>query len=152
MPTWLKVLLILLAIGVVSVIAFFVAIIGGLAWFAANADEIKKNHAIARQEGHELGQSHDTHACLTDGIAHEKKCGIFGMRCMDANAYRVWTCVDAAPDRDDFCAKIPAKSEMSKSTQWYLSECRKLDRLGSQPCQRVLMDAQQGCEQGEIPE
>jgi len=114
MPTWAKVLLTIVAIG----IALFIAAgFVGYHWVMKN-----KDHLMAtRTEGVAFGKGKDSSACV-DGALKRLTGGLTAQ--IDAKLF-IEGCLTTATPSTPFCADVPPPSEIMKAAQWSVDQCRK---------------------------
>ncbi|MBL8612379.1 MAG: hypothetical protein JNL38_33870 [Myxococcales bacterium] len=146
MPTWLKIVLVMVGIGVVGT----VAVVGGFAWWlSANKDKLASEGKAAMDEGAAYGRAHSRDECVGEGLRRLEECGEVGLMCETTNRIRMEHCIRAAADKPDadpsFCLRVPSRSEIMKSATWANSECARRGKPGSQPCGRLMQGVQQAC-------
>ncbi len=146
MPTWLKLVLAFLGIGLLG----GGLVIGGFVWWvSANKDDLAREGKAAMAEGTEYGQTHTKDECVDEGLRRLDACGSVGFVCEATNKMRMEACIRASaagtrPGRD-VCADTPGRDDIMKSAMWANEECRRRGRAGSQPCGRLMQGIQEVC-------
>jgi hypothetical protein len=143
MPTWLKIVLALLGIGLVG----GAVVIGGFVWWvSSNKEQIARDAKVARDEGKTYGESHTKEECVTHGLVKLEDCGAIGVMCEAQNKIRLGACLEVASDPGgSFCSGVAPKTEIMKSAMWANEECRRRGHAGSQPCGRFMQGVQDAC-------
>ena len=135
MPTWAKVLLTIVAIG----IALFIAVgFVGYHWFMKNKDQLM----AARNEGVTYGKGVDTGACVDEAL---KKLGGGLTSQINAKLF-VEGCFTTAKPSPALCSEVPPPSEIMRAAQWGVNECRKRGVTDQQGCSQVMQSVVQYCQ------
>lgn len=140
MPKWLKVVLGILAVLVLTC-GLFVA--GGMYWFNSNKDKLKDLGDRAMNEGKAFGRTSDADGCVEEALKRlDAKSGL-----MDQVEHKVFlkACLGEAPPSAGLCDGVPRKGEIMKSATWALDECTRRKHAGNQDCGRVLQELQDAC-------
>ena len=141
MPTWLKIVLAFVGIGLVG----GGLVIGGFVWWvSANKDDLAREGKAAMTEGTEYGRTHTKGECVDEGLRRLDACGSVGFVCEATNKMRMQACVRAST-QGDVCEGVPGRDEIMKGAMWASDECRRRGRAGSQPCGRLMQGVQEVC-------
>lgn len=135
MPTWAKVLLTIVAIGIALMIA---AGFVGYHWFMKNKDQL----LATRNEGIEFGKGKDSSACV-DAALTKLTGGLTGG--INAKIY-IEGCLTTATPSTSFCADVPPPTEIMKAAQWSVDQCRKRGVKDQQGCTQVMQSVAQFCQ------
>ncbi len=141
MPTWLKVVLI-----VVAVIALLIAAGGFLAyrWVMVHAEELRVEGRQIKAEAAELGRGKEPAACVDEAFARLQRCG--SLMCEVKTRVFLTNCVAAADVPPGFCAAIPPHHEIMATARWAVAECARRGHAGDQRCTRMITALQDYCE------
>jgi hypothetical protein len=140
MQTWLKIVLVIVAVGVVVVVGIVAA---GYLWWRSNAEEMRERAEVVKVEGREYGSSSTPTGCLDEallrldgdsGIMHEAMTRAFFS-----------SCLGAAPEDPAFCRGVPPPTEIMATVNWSLSTCAGLRRPQDQSCARLVREIQEHC-------
>lgn len=141
MPTWLKVILIILGIGIaLAALAVFL----GVRWFRAHEGELREQGRAVIAEGQAFGRGKDAEACVAESFARLKRCD--GFICQAKTKVFLQHCVSAANIPPEFCAGVPKRSEILASATWALEECARRGLANDRPCTRLVGALQEVCE------
>ena len=142
MPTWLKVLLIILLVGILLVVGVIAA--AGF-WFYRNKDAlVAKTKAIA-EEGRSFGEKTDNQGCVNQTISRYKADP--GFTSAISNSIFMRICLDASRDTAGFCDDVPKQREFMKAAQWKKDECQRAGLERDTHCPNLLTPIQQFCEE-----
>jgi hypothetical protein len=140
MPSWLKVVLIVGASGVL----LLALAIGGVAWWIyAKRGEFKEQGTAAMAEGKEYGAGKSSQACIdgsltrlahTSGIMQQAFLGIF-----------LKSCLKSAPRDPALCDGVPTTGEIFRSATWRNDICAAHGHSGDEACARLLGNIQEVC-------
>ena len=135
MPTWAKVLLSLIAVVIVLVVAsgFF-----AYRWMMKN-----KDHFLSVQkEGTTFGTGKDYAQCTDTALARLGG----GMTSQIEARLFVEGCLKVAAPTPAICEGAPPKSEIMRSAQWSVEQCRKRGLMGQQGCTQIFQAVAQACQ------
>ena len=141
MPTWLKVVLVMVGIGIAAVLAVG---LGGYWWFSKNKDRLVEMGARAKADAEKFAPTRGSAECIdeafvrldaADGIMGEAEVRVF-----------LEACLGLARPAPNLCDDVPSRSEIVSSAGWAISQCATLGYAGSQPCTRLLQSVQAHCE------
>jgi hypothetical protein len=146
MPTWLKVILIIVAIGVFGLMAIG---LGGYWWFKSNRGRFEEMGKRAKADAAQFAAAHDGAQCLqealrrldrADGIMAEAEVRVF-----------LSSCMAEARESPGMCDGVPPDGEIMRSATWAVSKCTQLGRSGN-PCSRLVKEIQEHCDKrGQQP-
>jgi hypothetical protein len=135
MPTWAKVLLTVVAIG----IALFIAAgFIGYHWFMKNKDHFM----TVRKDGVAYGTGKEATQCV-DAALTRLSGGLSAQ--IDAKLY-LDGCLTSATPSPTLCADVPPASEIMRSAQWSVDQCRKRGILNQQGCTQLFQSVSQYCQ------
>lgn len=144
MPTWLKVLLGIVAFGFALVaVGIFLA----YRWFQDNAPELRQKAQSVAAEGEQFARGRDANACVDEALARLDRSGGF----MDQVALQLFltSCLQHAAPSPELCTNVPAPTEIRKTMQWSVAECARRGRPNSQRCGQLLGAIQEHCAKRE---
>jgi hypothetical protein len=142
MPTWLKVVLVI--VGLLLVLA--VASVLGLVYMAKKYGPglmEAANHSM--DEGREYGRRTDNKGCVDEAVARHKRVG--GLGDMIGNGIFFRGCLDASRATPGFCDDVPTRLEFMKSARWQLDECKRYGLTPESQCGQLFQQVQQFCEE-----
>lgn len=140
MPTWLKVVLGILAVLVLTCGMVFA---GGAYWLNSNKDRLKELGERAMAEGRALGETSDAEGCI--GKALERLDAKSGLMDQVEDKIFLKACLDAAKKPAGFCDGVPKKGDIMKSATWAVDECSRRNHAGNQDCGRLVQAIQEAC-------
>ena len=130
MPTWLKVLLIILLIGILLVVGVIAA--AGI-WFYRNKDAlVAKTKAIA-EDARNFGEKTDNQGCVDETISRYKADP--GFTSAMSNIIFMRICLDKSRDTPGFCDDVPKQREFMKTAQWRKDQCLRVGLERDTHCQ-----------------
>lgn len=147
MPTWLKVVLAVVGLGVAGLVALGV---GGYLWLQKNKGALAETGKKAVDEGRAFGHGQAAPACIqqalrqndTDpGFVREVAHGLF-----------LRACLAAAAEGSLDCTKVPRRDQLMASATWAVAECAALGRTNDQACGRLMQRVQEHCHDGPLGE
>jgi hypothetical protein len=140
MPTWLKILLILAALGAVGL----GTCVGGVAYWAnANKDRLIDGTKTAATEGEAFGRGHSKDECVDDALSRVKGCAPLDFVCETMDRVRLASCMGVAAG-GSVCNGAPGPTEIVKSATWASDECARRGEA-SDACGRVMQSVVQAC-------
>src|SRR5947209_19816783 len=142
MPTWLKVLLIVVGLLVVLIVA---AVVAGVYFGKKYLPQLVETVKQTGGEGQEYGRRTDNEGCVNEAAARHSRAEGFGD--MIKNTIFLRTCLDASRPTPGFCDDVPRRFEFMKSAQWQLRQCKRYGLRPEQQCQQIFQQVQQFCEQ-----
>jgi hypothetical protein len=112
MPTWLKVVLIV--IGVIILLVAAVGI-GGYVWWTNNGESMMADARAAMDEGHSFGTGKDNWACVDEAAKRSKGIGFPGA--VKTQLF-LRACLEAGKPTPGFCDSVPGPLDFLKSVSW----------------------------------
>jgi hypothetical protein len=144
MPTWLKILLIIGG----SIFVILLLIIGaGAYWWSQHKDEFVEAGKRSITEGKEFGKGTDNEGCLSEAISRYKQQESFSGT-ISAKLF-LKTCLESSRPTPGFCDPVPKTTEIMKSAQWQVEQCRQAGLSSSQYCGQIFQEVQSFCESGQ---
>jgi len=141
MRTWLKVILIIVAVLVVLVAgAGYV----GYRWIQTHAGELKAQGDRIKAEAAAFGRDKSPEACIDETFARLSRCN--GIICEATTKIFLTRCVAASNVPEGFCASIPKRDQFIDSARWAIAECTRRGHSGDPRCTRVIAGLQDYCE------
>ena len=140
MPTWLKVVLIVLAL--LFVLAAVVAVLG-YRWVQSHAGELKADATKIKAEATEFARGKEANACIDETFARLDRCD--GIICEVKTKIFLQNCIEASTVPAGFCASVPKRGEIMATAKWTLAECARRGRPNDQRCARVIPALQDYC-------
>lgn len=140
MPTWVKVVLILLLVLILGVATCTFV---GYRWIKSHSGELLADAKKTKAEATEFGRGRDANACVDETFARLKQCG--GIVCEVKGRVFLQDCLAVAERPADFCAAVPKRGEIMATAQWTLAECARRGRANDQQCTRVIIGIQDVC-------
>jgi hypothetical protein len=132
MPTWLKVLLIVMLVGVMIVVGIGVA---GYFWVKKNMKDFDPQKATA--EGKAFGAGKTVQQCFDEGMARlSTNCD--SLACQAKARIFFESCAQVAAPSPALCEGAPGRSEIIKSAQWAAERCDKIGRKGDSKCTSLM--------------
>ena len=141
MPTWLKVLLIILLVGILLVVGVIAA--GGF-WFYRNKDALKAKLETVTKDARDFGKNTDNQGCVNETISRYK--AETGFTSAMSNAIFVRICLDASRETPGFCESVPKQSEFRRTGQWRKEQCQQFGLERDSYCESLFTPVQQFCE------
>ena len=140
MPTWAKVLLVVLvvAIGLGGVALFF-----GIRWARREFQEIKNDGPRLVAEAKEFGRDKEGEAVVVESLARLSRCD--GFICEAKVKLFLTTALTTANVSEGFCKGVPRRGEILATVTWAQAECAHRGFPGSQPCGRLITGIQDRC-------
>jgi hypothetical protein len=140
MPTWLKVVLIVVAVGFLALVA--VAFLG-YRWMKSHGGELKADAEKIKVEATAFGRGKDANACIDETFARMNQCS--GIMCDVKSKLFLQNCLAVAEVPSGFCASVPKPTEIIATAQWTIAECGRRGRPNDQRCPRVITALQDAC-------
>ena len=143
MPRWLKILLIV----AIVVVVLILGVVGtGVVWWMKNKDALMARAKEVVAEGKEFGGRNDNQACVDEALSRYKKEP--GLSSLMSNNFFLRACLDASKPTEGFCESVPGPTEIMKSADWQLEQCRRVDLGKDSYCRQLFQPVQQFCEKG----
>jgi hypothetical protein len=140
MPTWVKVVLIIVLVGFVVLVA---GVIVAARWVRSRGESLKEEGKALVAEAREFGRGKDGEACLAESFTRLKACD--GFICEAKVKIFLQGCLETATVSPEFCAGVPPPSEIMKTVRYQLAECERRGMANSKPCTRLMGGVQAYC-------
>ena len=141
MPGWLKALLIVVAVIVVLVVG---VIIAGVYWWSQNKDALIAKGKAVVAEGQEFGRHSDNQGCVDESISrYKKEPGLTGV--ISTNIF-MQICLDSSRRTPGFCAEVPKQTEFTRTANWRMAQCRRVELESDHYCQQLFTPIQTFCD------
>jgi len=141
MPGWAKALIIIAVLAVLLVVGVIVA---GAYWWSHNKDALIRRGKAQITEGHDFGLTTDNQGCVDYSILRYKADRGFA-GAIAANLF-LQSCLDSSKQTPAFCDEVPRETEFIKSSEWRLTQCKRVDLSADQYCQQLFAPVQRFCE------
>ena len=143
MPTWLKVILI-----IVAMIAALLCDAGylGYRWLQSHKVELETQAAHVRADATAFAQGKDVDDCVAETLERVDRCD--GIICEAKTKLFLTICLEKTNVPRDTCATLPKRTEFMASATWALAECARRGRPNDQRCTRMITALQERCEGG----
>jgi len=137
MPTWLKIILAICAVGIAAMIGVgFVA----YNWAMKNRDTFEK----VPKQGQEYGKGKTFEQCA-DAAVEQLGSNAFDLtKRMQAQMF-ITGCLSTAEKSPELCATAPQPSEILKLGQWTADQCRKRNSNNPQGCAQMYQIVAASC-------
>ncbi len=141
MPTWLKILLAIMAVFLVLLIA---AVVVGYVVVRKYGPGFVESASKSLEEGREYGRQTDQEGCLNEAAARQARVG--GMMDMIGNGVFMETCLEASRPTPGFCEGVPRQLEFMKAAAWQQQQCKRFGLKPEQQCGQLFQGVQRFCE------
>jgi hypothetical protein len=140
MPTWVKVVLIVVVAGFILLAAgIFVA----ARWVKSQGAALQRQGKAVIAEARAFGQGKDAEACLAESFARlDRASGFIGEAKVKIFLQH---CLQTATVSDQTCEGVPRPTDLLDTAQWTLAECAKRGRTNDQRCTRLIGALQVHC-------
>jgi hypothetical protein len=142
MPTWAKVMIVIVVVvmvlGIAAVVASFLIV-------RRYGPELVQENKQAMTEGQEYGRRTDDVGCLNEAVARQAH--ITGFRDMLKNNFFMRSCLEVARPTPGFCEGVPGRLEFTKSIGWQAQQCKRYGLGPEQQCSQFFQQVQQYCEE-----
>jgi hypothetical protein len=145
MPTWAKILII---VGLVIVLGVIAVVAGGVWWWSRNKDSIIARGKTEMTEGRDLGRTTDNQGCVDQSVLRYKKEP--GFTSVIATTIFMRSCLDVSRPTAGFCDNVPKQTEFTKSAQWRVEQCERVDLRSDTYCQQLFSQVQDYCTVGSL--
>jgi hypothetical protein len=140
MPTWLKVILIIVAIFIALLVgAGFI----GYQWIESHKGEIEASAKAVRADATQFSQGKDAEACIAEALNRVDRCD--GIMCEVKTKLFLDICTEKTGVPAQVCATIPKRTDFIDSAKWALAECARRGRANDQRCTRLVPVLQERC-------
>src|SRR5687767_5352597 len=137
MPTWVKVLLIV--VGLLVVLSLAAAGLGIYLWQQHGRGFVESAQKTGA-EGEEYGKHTDSQGCLDESLARHTRAQGFG-EIIGTNVF-LRACLDASRPAPGFCDDVPRQLEFIKSAQWQQERCQKHGLSPEKQCGQLFSQVQ----------
>jgi hypothetical protein len=132
MPTWLKVLLVVLLVGCIVVVGIGVA---GYFWVKKNMKDVDPAGAAAA--GKTFGAGKTAQQCLDEGMARlAVNCD--SIACQAKVRFFFEGCMEVATPTPALCEGAPGHTEIMKAAKWAADRCEKMGKKGDAKCTSLM--------------
>ena len=140
MPTWVKVVLVIVLVGFVAIVA---GAIVAARWVRSQGASLKEQGKIVAAEAEKFGRGQDPEVCVTESLNRLRSCP--GFICEAKIKMFMAGCLQAANDRTELCTGVPPPMEILQSARWQLVECERRGWGNNQRCTRTMGGLQAVC-------
>ena len=141
MPGWAKALIIVLVLMVLLVAG---AIGAGIWWWSRNKDTLIARGKAVVTEGKDAGRNSDNQGCVDQSISRYKKEPGFASS-IEASIF-MQTCLQHSRATPGFCDDVPKQIEFTRTVEWRMAQCRRVDLSTDNYCQNLFTPVQQFCQ------
>lgn len=141
MPTWAKVVLVVVLVGFV---AMSVGIVVAARWLRHRGESLAREGRNVMAEAKEFGKGKEPEACMAESLARLKSCD--GFICEAKVKTFLVTCLQSAKPADEMCKDVPYSGEIVATVRWQLGECEKRGWTNDQRCTRLVQGLQAHCD------
>jgi hypothetical protein len=140
MPTWVKVLLIVI---VVAFVVMAIGIVFAARWVKQRGAALQSEGKVVIAEARAFGEGKDGEACVAESMTRLERAAGF----IDEAKVRVFLqhCLETANVAPETCRGVPRPDEILKSARWSIDESARRGRANDQRCTRVLQELVQHC-------
>lgn len=140
MPTWLKVILIILVVGVL----LFAGVAGtGYYLWKKHGPGLVANVEQGTKDGRDFGAQTDNQGCVDEGVSRHR--GAAGFTDLMKSGIFLRSCLEASRPTPNFCDAVPGPLEFTKTIQWRKAQCAKYGMTEAQQCGQFFQQVQQYC-------
>lgn len=140
MPTWAKVLLVVLVVGALLLAG---AVGFGVYLLRKHGPEFIENGKHAMDEGTEYGRTTDNEGCVAEAVARHKRAQGFGDK-IRANLF-LGPCLQSSRPVPGFCDDVPKQLEVIRTARWQLQQCQHYGLSPENQCGQLFQPVQQFC-------
>lgn len=141
MPTWVKVVLIIVIVGFVMLV---LGIVLAARWVRTKGERLSEEGKAMAAEGQKFGEAKDAEACLAESLNRMKNCS--GFICEAKIKLFLDNCLQTATVPPELCSTIPKQTAILDSARWQLEECERRGWKNNQRCTRLVQQLQLHCE------
>jgi hypothetical protein len=138
MPNWLRILLVIVAAGVLALV-----LVGVLAvrWIKRHAPDLAERGKATQIEARKFGEGKQSSDCIDEGLRRSKASkDFFGM--VESRLF-VDKCLNIAKEPAGFCSDVP--NGLLTGAKWANEECNKRGLAGDQGCAGVFQSVMAHC-------
>jgi hypothetical protein len=141
MPTWLKVVLALLVVGVLCVAGL---IGGGYYLWKQHGPQFVATVERGEKEGRTFAAQTDNQGCVDEGVKRFRDAA--GMTDFMKNNIFVRSCLEHSRETPGFCDAVPGAFEITKTIKWRKDQCERAQLSEAQQCGQLFQQVQQFCQ------
>ncbi|HYC88481.1 MAG TPA: hypothetical protein VEO54_04650 [Thermoanaerobaculia bacterium] len=140
MPTWVKVILIIVLVGFAVLVA---GIVIAARWVKSQGPAIEQAGKDATAEAKAFGQGKDGEACIAESFRRQKAATGF----LDQAKVNIFLqqCLDVATVAPETCKGVPEHTAIMDSVRWKSEECARRGRANDQACLQLISALQVHC-------
>lgn len=140
MPTWVKIVVVIVVVGFIGVA---VAIVLAARWVKSQGAELQKQGEVVVAEGKRFGQGKDANACIAEALTRVRACD--GFICEAKIRVFLQNCLETATVSPELCATVPKTTAILESAQWQVAECGRRGAPNDARCVRLIGELQVHC-------
>lgn len=140
MPTWVKVVLVVVVAGFLALVA---GVIVAARWVRSQGATLQEKGKAVAEEAEAFGRDQEPEACVAESLIRLKACD--GFICEAKIKIFLTTCLQAANDKSELCSGVPPPTEIMQSARWQLAECERRGWGNNQRCTRTISAVQLHC-------
>lgn len=145
MPTWLKVVLVLLLAGAVCI----AGLIGvGVYVWKRHGPQFVASVGEGEREGRDFGEQTDNQGCVDESARRYREAKAITE--LFKHAIFVSSCLRASRETPGFCDAVPGTFEFAKTIRWRREQCERYGLTEQQQCNQLFQQVQQFCEQRKL--
>lgn len=145
MPTWLKIVLALLVVGVLCVAGLVGA---GVYLWKQHGPQFVAGVEQGEREGRTFGGKTDNDGCVDEGVRRYGATTALTDYIKDGIFVR--SCLEASTETPGFCDGVPGALEFSKTIQWRKDECERHHLTEAHQCGQLFQQVQQYCQTRDL--
>lgn len=142
MPTWVKVVLVVVIVGFIGVA---VAVVMAARWVKSRGAELERGARATVEEAERFGRGKDADACVAEALTRVRACD--GFICEAKTNAFLQTCLRVSNVPAAFCNGVPKPTEIMQTARWQLAECARRGARDDQRCARLIGALQTYCSQ-----
>lgn len=142
MPLWLKVVLVIVAIGTFVLMAIGVV---GYWWMKSNRDRFLEIGQRAKADAARFAATHDGAQCLQEALRRLDRAN--GIMAQAEVKVFLSFCLDEARESPGMCDGVPPSGEIMRTVGWAVGKCTQLGRSGDRPCNQLVTGIQKHCDE-----
>lgn len=140
MPTWVKVVLVVVGVGFLLLV---IGIVVAARWVKSRGAQLQEQGKAVIAEAEAFGKGKDGEACMAEALNRLKSAeGFIGEA---KTKVFLQHCLQAATVAPEMCEGVPAPTEIMKSASWTLAECERRGWPNNQRCARLVGALQVHC-------
>jgi hypothetical protein len=140
MPTWVKVVLVIVVVGFLAIVA---GVIVAARWVRSQGASLQEQGKALAEDAEAFGRDKEPEACVAESLTRLKACP--GFICEAKIKIFLTACLQAANDKTELCTGVPPPTEIMESARWQIAECDRRGWGNSQRCTRTVSTVQMHC-------